>query len=155
MPSSIVGLPGHPVQNVLLEDIDISYPGGGSRAKAQIPLDALQSVPEVSGAYPEFSMFGELPAWGFYIRHAEGIHFHNVRLSFEQADFRPALVIDDASDLNFEKTVVASASENPVMALEQVRKAAFDIKFPVGFEAVHINSGCDGVTGLPAAASGN
>lgn len=29
-PASIVGLPDHPVRNVLLEDIEISYPGGGT-----------------------------------------------------------------------------------------------------------------------------
>jgi parallel beta-helix repeat protein len=156
IPSSIVGLPGHPVRNILLEDIKISYPGGGNRAIAQILLDALQSVPERPAKYPEFTMFGELPAWGFYIRHAEGIHFRNVCISFEQADFRPAMVIDDASGLKFIKTVVASASEKPVMALEQVHKASFDIQFPSGFEAVHINPDCEDIKGLPAlTGSGN
>ncbi len=153
IPSSIVGLPGHPVQNVLLEDIEISYPGGGNRAIAQIPLNALQTVPEEAAAYPKFIMFGELPAWAFYIRHANGIHFQNVRFSFEQADFRPALVIDDAGELNFEKVMVASASEKPVMAFEQVHKAALDIHFPPGFEAVRINPDCEGITGLPAVSS--
>ncbi len=151
-PASIVGLPGHPVQNILLEDIEISYPGGGSAA---ITRNSLKKVPENPTKYPDFWMFRDLPAWGFYVRHAEGIHFRNVRLSFEHPDSRPALVFDDVSDLGLEKTVVASASENPAMILEQVREAAFDVQFPPGFERVRINSGCEKITGLSAEESGN
>ncbi|MFQ8805155.1 MAG: hypothetical protein ACLR8Y_08780 [Alistipes indistinctus] len=45
-------------------------------------------------AYPEFSQFKELPAWGFYIRHAKGITFDNVTLTAEKPDYRPAIVLD-------------------------------------------------------------
>tara|TARA_B110000483_G_scaffold118825_1_gene143573 strand:+ start:724 stop:867 length:144 start_codon:yes stop_codon:yes gene_type:complete len=31
---------------------------------AYIPLNQLQQVPEKKDSYAEFSMFGELPAWG-------------------------------------------------------------------------------------------
>ena len=98
-PSSITGIPGHPIQDVTLENITIIYPGGGNPAYANMPIDRISSIPEKITTYPEFSMFGELPAWGFYIRHVEGITMKNICLKIEKGDYRPAMVIDDVSDL--------------------------------------------------------
>ncbi|UTW63808.1 glycoside hydrolase family 28 protein [bacterium SCSIO 12741] len=97
-PSSIVGIPGHPIQNITLENIEISYPGRGNKAYAYLPLTRLNSIPEREKHYPEFSMFGELPAWGFYVRHAEGITFKNVVLKIRDVDYRPAIVFDDVKN---------------------------------------------------------
>ena len=97
IPSSITGIPGAPVQDVLLEDIKISCPGRGTKGMACIPLWRVQDVPEKESGYPEFSMFGELPSWGLYIRHAEGVTLKNVHLNVAREDFRPAVVLDDVS----------------------------------------------------------
>jgi len=94
-PSSVTGIPGHPVQNVSLEDIEIVYPGRGNKAYANLPTWRLEQVPEQITHYPEFSMFGELPAWGFYFRHVEGISMKNVRLRIQKPDYRPCMVLDD------------------------------------------------------------
>ena len=48
-------------------------------------------------------MFGEPPAWGFYIRHASGIRMLNVRLTLKDNDFRPAFIFDDAHSVSLEK----------------------------------------------------
>lgn len=98
-PASIVGLPGHNIENVVLENIEISYPGRASKGMAYIPLSSLERVPENAKDYPEFSMFGELPAWGFYIRHVNGITFKNVKLTLDDDDFRPAFVFDNVEGL--------------------------------------------------------
>lgn len=115
VPSSIVGLPGHPVQDVTLENIEISYGGRADKNIAYIPLDKITGVPENEAAYPDFSMFGELPAWGFYIRHAEGIKFNNVRLRYVEPDFRPAVITDDVKGIDFKNLQVAAAIEMPVL----------------------------------------
>jgi hypothetical protein len=98
-PSSITGLPGHPVEDVTLEHIRIIYHGKDDPAFARYQGDRLDQVPENEKDYPEFSMFGELPAWGFYIRHANDIHFSHVTLrqegAREGASFRPAVIFDD------------------------------------------------------------
>jgi len=86
IPSSIVGLPDSPVKDVTLENIEISYGGRASRDIAYIPLDKITSVPENEAGYPDFSMWGELPAWGFYMRHVEGIKLINVKLSYVEDD---------------------------------------------------------------------
>ncbi|MEM0996218.1 MAG: glycoside hydrolase family 28 protein [Bacteroidota bacterium] len=101
-PASITGIPGHPVQNITLENIEITYPGGGNPAYANLPLWRLDDVPEQIGLYPEFSMFGELPAWGFYIRHVSGIVLRNVKVRSKKPDYRPAIIYDDVEDLSLE-----------------------------------------------------
>ncbi len=101
-PSSIVGIPGYNVENVVLENIEITYPGRASKGMAYVPLSRLNRVPEYEKSYPEFSMFGELPAWGFYVRHARGLSFSNIKLKLADEDFRPAFVFDDVSGLNLE-----------------------------------------------------
>ncbi|PJJ09305.1 polygalacturonase [Flavobacterium sp. 1] len=101
-PSSIVGLEGYAVENVTLENIEINYPGRASKGMAYIPLNRLNQVPEAVKDYPEFSMFGELPAYGFYVRHVNGLSMKNIKLTLEDADFRPAFVFDDVQNLKME-----------------------------------------------------
>ncbi|MEP6746881.1 MAG: glycosyl hydrolase family 28 protein [Bacteroidota bacterium] len=115
IPSSIVGLPGFPVKDVTLENIEISYGGKASKEIAYIPLDKITSVAENAAGYPDFSMFGELPAWGFYMRHAEGIKLINVKLSYVEDDFRPAMVLDDVKGIDLDGVHIASAKEMPVI----------------------------------------
>jgi hypothetical protein len=130
-PASITGLPGHPVENVLLENITISYEGGGSQQVAQFGLDSLPKVPENAGDYPEFSMFGELPCWGLYMRHVTGIVLKNVKLQFKKEDFRPAMVVDDVQQLVVEGLQVPATQPAPVIVLKDVPTPALSaLKLP-------------------------
>src|SRR6187399_396158 len=63
----IAGLPDAKITNVIFNNIDVKHPGGGNSLFAKVLLSELNSVPEKPSAYPEFSMFRELPAWGIYI----------------------------------------------------------------------------------------
>lgn len=94
-PASIVGMSDVPIENVYLKNIEIHYPGGGNPNYAKVGLDELEQIPELGDKYPEFSMFRELPAWGFYVRHAKGITMENIKLSCEKKDYRTAVVLDD------------------------------------------------------------
>ncbi len=90
---SITGVLEQPVENVTLKNIRIKFAGGGT---AQ---DAARAVPEREAAYPKGEMFGTLPAYGFFVRHATGIKLHDLDLSFAKDEARPALVADDVRDL--------------------------------------------------------
>jgi len=104
-PASIVGLPEYHIQDVYLKNIEIVYPGGSNPFYAKVGLsDAdLDSIPLMADKYPEFSQFKELPAWGFYIRYATGIHFENVQLHSREKDYRPAIVLDHVTNASFKK----------------------------------------------------
>lgn len=107
-PASIVGLVENKIQNVTLKNIQIVYPGSGNPmyAKRGLTPAELDGVPEMREAYPEFSQFKELPAWGFYVRHAEGITFENVTFTALKKDYRPGVVLDDVKNATFSGLVV-------------------------------------------------
>ena len=44
-------------------------------------------------------MFGDLPSYGLYIRHANSLTLRNVQLAFIEDDFRHALFAEDAGNL--------------------------------------------------------
>jgi polygalacturonase len=92
-PASIAGLPGHPVEAVTLRNIRLTYDGGGTAA------DAALVPPEVATAYPEPSMFGTLPSWGLWVRHAKGITVDGLTLATARPDARPPFKIEDAPGL--------------------------------------------------------
>jgi hypothetical protein len=113
----IAGMRDAKISGVLLENTTIKFAGGGNPFFAKIGLDQLDSVPERANAYPDFSMFKELPAWGAYVRHAGNIEFKNVRLNCEKKDYRPAIVLDDVHGSRFAGAHVAepAAGKKPVI----------------------------------------
>jgi hypothetical protein len=120
-PSSISGLPGHEVENVKLENIEIVYEGGGSKEVNYFPLDSLESVTEAETSYPEFSMFGELPAWGMYVRHAKGITMKNVSMVLQNPDYRIAFIADNVKGLVLDKINIPAGNANPAILLNKVK----------------------------------
>ena len=44
-------------------------------------------------------MFGDLPAYGLYMHHVNGVVLNNVKFHLEEEDLRPAIVCDDVDDL--------------------------------------------------------
>ena len=117
-PSSIVGMPDAIIQNVTLKNIEIHYPGGGKAEFAKVGLDELDKVPEMAASYPEFSQFKELPAWGFYVRHAKGVTFENVSLFCGRSDYRTAVVLDDATGTRIKslKVTEPGSKKEPVFS---------------------------------------
>lgn len=89
-PAAIAGLAGHPIENVRLQNISLTYDGGGTEA------DAVRHPDEHPGAYPEPSMFGPLPAWGLWVRHARGLAIDGLQLAVSARDARPPILLDDA-----------------------------------------------------------
>ncbi|MGZ3766550.1 MAG: rhamnogalacturonidase, partial [Mucilaginibacter sp.] len=83
----ISGIPGHNIQDLELNNIRIYYDGGGKVLETK--------VPENEKNYPEPSMFGSMPAYGFYIRHVDGLKIREVEVSFLKDDPRPAFLFDD------------------------------------------------------------
>jgi len=122
----IAGLPGAFITNISFNNIDVKYPGGGNPMFAKVMLNQLDSVPEKPAAYPEFSMFRELPAWAVYIRHASEIQFNNVRLSCIKKDYRTAIVLDDVHHSEFRSTAVKEPGNKK--SLYQYRTSGIVVK---------------------------
>jgi polygalacturonase len=116
---TLAGIPGHPVESITLENLRVTYKGEGKLAQA----DA--AVHEFEAKYPSGGMFGPLPAYGVFCRHAQDVHLSCVDLKTIATDLRYGIYCDDVSDLvldSFEATQADGAS--PVIRFHQVRDAA-------------------------------
>lgn len=83
--SFITGIKNSVIENVLIQNLNISTIGGGSAEMVNLPVD------EKEKGYPdaqEFSPSG-LPAYGFYIRNAKNITLENVKITPETTEQRP------------------------------------------------------------------
>lgn len=89
----IAGVPGMRPQNVVIRDVDLIMMGGGTAKDA-----AATVIDERDRSFPMPSLFKSmLPAYGFYVRHADGVRLENVRLRYASKEARPALVTYDAT----------------------------------------------------------
>ena len=78
-------------------------------------------------------MFGELPAWGFYIRHADGIKIKNMVLTCKGTDYRPAFIADDVKGLSLNALSIPQVKTKPVVLLNKVSGPVLkNIKIPGG-----------------------
>ena len=112
---SIAGLPDHPIEGMTVENVRITAFGGW---RQRVGLD----VPEQSARYPKVTMYGVLPAFGLYVRHARDVSLRNIELAFEHADCRPALVADDVAGLHVARLVGWSGrNAGPLLWLNDVR----------------------------------
>ena len=90
---SITGLAGHPVEDVRISNVSIHYQGGMTADELTKANKALED--EKVAEYPEATMWGPLPAKGFFVRHARDIHFENVEAYGTGDDVRPLFVHED------------------------------------------------------------
>ena len=90
MGCSITGLPDYPVRHVSLSNISLHHKGGVKTEQLTEIYDSIAN--EKEKAYPEATMWGNLPAKGFFVRHARNVQFSNIKVETEQPDARPDFV---------------------------------------------------------------
>ena len=103
--SMITGLPGHDIENVSVSNMRITTVEGGR------PEWAHREPPEFETDYPEAIMLGNLPSYGMYCRHVNGLKLRDVEYVGEKADPRPALMLDDVKNADID-SFTASAPES-------------------------------------------
>jgi polygalacturonase len=114
----ISGLPDQLIENLTLSNIRITFVGGGKST------DTHREIEEKAKRYPEHPMFGKLPAYGFYVRHARNVKMSNVHVDYASPEERPGLVCDDVEGLDLlgfqaESSVV----DEPLIILRNTRNA--------------------------------
>jgi polygalacturonase len=112
--SMLMGVPGHDVEDVVFSNIRIKVKGGAPVAQATV------EVPELETGYPDPQEFGDIPAWGFYIRHAKNIRMNNIKLEFESPDYRPVFILEDVKGASFSDIQAEPAEGMPVFQLKDV-----------------------------------
>ena len=108
--SMIVGIPGHDVEDVKLNNIRIYYrPIDSPATKIQ------KNVAEYIHDYPEPQRFGVMPSYGFFIRHAKNIEMNNVEVSFMGEESRPAVILEDVKQISLNNFKAQTSANAPVI----------------------------------------
>ena len=115
MPAIICGIPGHPVEDIVLRNIRIEQEGGGTSAMARI------LPPEDIRHYPEPNIFGPLPAQGLFLRHVRNVTIRDVAVASRLPDARPFVWLGAADAVRATGLDLASTGHAPAFLLEGVR----------------------------------
>jgi polygalacturonase len=114
IPSILAGVPGYPIEDVQISGCFFEQTGGGDEAMAaRVPA-------ELESGYPEPEMFGELPATGFFVRHARNLVLSNMEVRVTQPDKRPAFWLRDVVGLRFNEIRLPQGA--PVLNAAEVRR---------------------------------
>jgi hypothetical protein len=94
--SAIVGLSlngaRYPLKNLSFENVNADFPGA-DKAAPKAPR-------EPGVGYPEFNMFGLLPAAAYYFRHVDGVSFKGCQTTLVAADARPETAFVDVTQMS-------------------------------------------------------
>ncbi|MHC4517559.1 MAG: glycoside hydrolase family 28 protein [Planctomycetota bacterium] len=140
---AIAGLPEAKIENLTLSNVRLSFKGGGTKG------DAKRAIPEHPAQYPEYSMFGRLPAYGLYCRHVDGLTLNNVQLQVDSAEMRHALVLDDVAAVMVDQLrATASRQAEALLRFRDVRGALVRGCRPVGQAKVFLRVDGKGSKGI-------
>lgn len=95
----MTGIPGHRIENIVMENIRITLPGGGTEPEAK------RIVPEDIARYPEQFFFGVLPSSFLYARHIKGLSLKNITVTFEKTDARLPVHLENVENLTHSRVI--------------------------------------------------
>ncbi len=103
MPSVIWGKPDGLIENIQFKNVSFTFKGGNPISSARIqPAENDERFP---------ANVGELPAHAWYLRNVKNLRFINCEFLVEKSDGKPAIIIDNASDILFDNTTLPLGTE--------------------------------------------
>ncbi|HJP91796.1 MAG TPA: glycoside hydrolase family 28 protein [Pyrinomonadaceae bacterium] len=123
--SIISGIPGYMIEDVRLSNIRVYTKGGGTKEQAAL------EPPERENVYPEPTMFGDLPAYGFFIRHVKGLQMRDVEVSYLSPDVRAAFVLNDVAGADLIHVKAQRETDVPAMVLKNVSDFSLQQSWPL------------------------
>lgn len=113
----ITGMPGLNIENVTLQNIRISYKGGGTIKQSEriFPeLDKGYIDPKgIYRYYPEPLRLGITPSYGLFARHIIDLELKDVSLEFVKEDQRPAVILDDVDGVSIHSLNIRVSDKAP------------------------------------------
>jgi hypothetical protein len=123
--SIISGVPGNNIEDVRLSNIRVYAKGGGTKEQAAL------LPPEKETDYPEPTMFGDLPAYGFFIRHVAGLSMTDIEVSYLKDDARPAFILEDVNGADFHRVKAQRMPNGSGFVLKNVTDFSANQCWPV------------------------
>jgi polygalacturonase len=120
--SSITGIPGSYVENVVIKNVIFNIEGAGTLVEVE------KEVPEKIAGYPQAHMlFGySMPAYGLYARHVKGLVLDNFIFNLKAPDARPALMLDDCHNVRISNFDVDKPTEGQPL-LKFIRSSNIEV----------------------------
>ena len=112
-PITISGRPEAILKNITLENVNITYPGGG-------PATMANSEPGYGKEYAP-GKFGDRPAAGLYARNIDGLTLGNLSLTFIGQDARPVLTFSDIDRLTIDALQCKKPDGGPILKMNRVK----------------------------------
>lgn len=103
----ISGIAATPLENIRLQHIYLETKGGGTNVNLQAP------VPEKEAEYPEGTMFGQLPAYGFYIRHVKDIRLSDITIRTAGKETRPGIALSGVQQFTMNGLDIQTTGNTP------------------------------------------
>lgn len=118
----IHGYPGSDIHHLHFDNIDVSFEGGGSEETANrrdvTDMDAFG--PREYGYWTDGkSVWGPLPAYGLYARHARCLRFHQLFFSLDEKDARAPVYMKQCDDIVFEVFEAERGKNLPTIVADQ------------------------------------
>jgi len=110
----VMGIPGHYIEDLTLSNIRIYFRGGTSKEAIN------KDVPQNIDMYPDPYRWHSLPAYGIYFRYVKGLKVNNVVLRYLNRDERPAFVLDDVHNADFNFVDAQKGAGAPMFILKNV-----------------------------------
>lgn len=104
----IFGMSHQPIENLRLENIQIVSKGGGT-AK-----DATRKPKDLGTQYPDPSGKGNMPAYGLFARHVNGLMLKNISLTLQSPDRRSAARFENIDGLILDQFKGQTSDSRPV-----------------------------------------
>jgi len=127
--SSITAIPGHYIENVTIDNIQLFNKGGITTGQYK---ETHQDVPEEEKEYPDAYRWGHLPSSVFFIRHVKGLSINNLMFGSNQLDPRIPIIAVDVERLRIGKSIYAGNTCPPAFVLLHNGKE-YDIEKPLGW----------------------
>ena len=97
-----------------MSDIRIQYRAGRGGDPTTQPAES-------EALYPDPSIFGQIPSYGFFIRHVNGIEMDNVAVSYANDETRSPFCLSDVQHVIFSQIRSRRGAAVPEFRLKDVR----------------------------------
>jgi hypothetical protein len=113
------GYPGTDIENITLDHVQITFPGGGTEAQAaRRNIVDMDQIDPLKGGYwtDHKTTFGIAPASALYARHVHNLQMKDVEFDILAPDARAAVFLSQVSDVTLDGFNVTGTPGDPVAA---------------------------------------
>ena len=127
--NSISGIPGHYIENVTINNIQLINRGGLTSGEY---VSSHRGVREYERGYPEADWDGNLPSYAFFIRHVKNLSIDNMMFGSNDDDPRIPVIAVNSERIRIGQSIFTGESEPSCFALME-NVSEFEVEKPIGW----------------------